>query len=247
MKIRIRTIAVCIAILTLLSGGSAMGGWDDVLDILRKGVEGEGEGAPLTDGDIILGLKEALKTGATRAVSLVSELDGYYKNPEIKIALPEQIQKMEEIVRGVGLGGKLDAFEESMNRAAEKAAPEAESIFWDAIRKMSFSDAKRILNGADDEATRYFKQATREPLGKAFEPIINQTMSQVGGVQLYQGLSDRIEKIPFLDDFAVDIDAYVTGKALDGLFTMLAKEEKKIREDPAARVTDILKKVFGSQ
>ncbi len=245
MNIRIVTVVVCVSILTLCFGGPAMGGWDDVLDILQKGVEGEGESP--SEGEIIQGLKEALKTGAAHAVALVSEMDGYYKNPEIKIPLPAEFRRIEEVVRGVGLGGKLDALEESMNRAAEKAAPEAETIFWDAIREMNFSDAGRILRGGDDEATRYFRETTREPLRKAFEPIVHQAMSQVGGVQLYQGLIDQIRTIPFLDEYTVDIDAHVTGKALDGLFVMLAKEEKKIREDPAARVTDLLKKVFGSQ
>ncbi|MCP4692921.1 MAG: DUF4197 domain-containing protein [Desulfobacterales bacterium] len=249
MKTRLLGIVVCIFVLSLFSGGPAMGGVaEDILKILGKSSEEETlpDGSSLSEGEIIQGLKEALKIGAESAVTLVSALDGYYKNPDIKIILPEEIGKMEEIIRKVGLGGKLDDFEESMNRAAENAAPEAKKIFWDAIGNMNFSDAKRILNGADDEATRYFREHTGSPLMEAFKPIVDQSMSEVGGVALYQALNERVRKIPFMEGFTVDINEYVTGKALDGLFIMLADEEKKIREDPAARATDILKKVFGS-
>ena len=134
-----------------------------------------------------------------------------------------------------------------MNNAAERAAPEAKSIFWDAIKKMKIDDAKTILNGRDDEATLYFKDKTYARLQEIFEPIVNESMGEVGVTRAYQDLNAKVEKIPFADSFSLDLDKYVTDGALNGLFQMLAAEEKKIRSDPAARVTDLLKKVFGSK
>jgi len=174
-------------------------------------------------------------------------MNGYYKNPDIKILLPENIQKAEKILRATGFGQKVDDFELSMNRAAERAAPEAKSIFWDAIKQMSFEDARKILNGRDDEATLYFKEKTSDRLQENFKPITHQAMSEVGVTSSYQALDAKVKTIPFADPMSFDLDQYVTDKALAGLFVMLAAEEKKIRDDPAARVTDLLKKVFADQ
>jgi hypothetical protein len=145
------------------------------------------------------------------------------------------------------MGSKVDAFELSMNNAAERAAPEAKSIFLDAIKKMKIDDAKKILNGRDDEATLYFKDKTNARLQAIFEPIVKESMGEVGVTRIYQDLNAKVEKIPFADSFSFDLDQYVTDGALNGLFQMLAEEEKKIRSDPAARVTDLLKKVFGNK
>jgi hypothetical protein len=134
-----------------------------------------------------------------------------------------------------------------MNRAAERAAPRAKSIFWDAIRNMTFTDARQILDGQDDAATAYFQQKTATQLQEAFQPIVNQAMSEVGVTQAYQSVDRKIRTLPFTQSLSVDLDAYVTDRALEGLFLMLAEEEKKIRRDPAARVTDLLKKVFAKQ
>jgi hypothetical protein len=139
----------------------------------------------------------------------------------------------------------VDDFEKSMNRAAEQAAPQAKSIFWDAIKQMSFDDARNILNGADNSATLYFEDKTSARLGDVFKPIVGQSMEQVGVTNTYKDLNQKAQSIPFVDKFSFDLDEYVTDKALNGLFVMLAAEEKKIREDPAARVTDLLKKVFA--
>jgi hypothetical protein len=180
-------------------------------------------------------------------VDLVSKTGGYYNNPEIKIPLPGSVQNVEKLLRGAGFGSKVDAFELSMNKAAERAAPEAKSIFWDAIKKMKIDDAKKILNGGDDEATLYFKDKTYPRLETIFEPIVKESMGEVGVTRIYQDLNAKVEKIPFADSFSFDLDKYVTDGALNGLFQMLAEEEKKIRSDPAARATDLLKKVFGSK
>ncbi|MCK5205762.1 MAG: DUF4197 domain-containing protein, partial [Desulfobacterales bacterium] len=140
---------------------------------------------------------------------------------------------------------KVDSFELSMNRAAERAAPEAKSIFWDAITRMTFDDAKKILNGRDNEATLYFEDKTSDRLQEFFKPIVKDTMGDVGVTQSFQDLNAKAESMPFGKSLSFDLDQYVTDGALKGLFKMLAEEEKQIRTQPAARVTDLLKKVFA--
>ena len=216
-------------------------------DILKGAQKMLGTSDSISESEIVEGLKQALEIGTGKAVDLVSKTGGYYNNPEIKIPLPGSVQKAEKLLRGVGFGSKVDAFELSMNNAAERAAPEAKSIFWDAIKKMKIDDAKKILNGGDDEATLFFKDKTYGRLQEIFEPIVKESMGEVGVTRTYQDLNAKVEKIPFADSLNVDLDQYVTDGALNGLFQMLAEEEKKIRSDPAARVTDLLKKVFGNK
>jgi len=233
-----------IFILCALSAYPTEAGFTDVLKNIQKALQG---GKDLSHEDIIQGLKEALEIGTANAVKTVSVIDGYYKNPKIKIPLPEDIQKARKLLTKAGLGSQLKRFELSMNRAAERAAPQAKRIFWDAIKQIRFSDAKRILKGADNEATLYFKGKTFNQLEKTFRPITRRAMTEVGVTRHYRELNDRMRHIPFLDRLSFDLDQYVTEKALDGLFLILAEEEKKIRQDPAARVTDMLKKVFGEE
>ena len=201
----------------------------------------------LTDDEIISGLKQALEVGTGNAVATVSRTDGYFKNPKIRIPLPENVQKVEKLLRATGFGSKIDEFELSMNRAAERAAPEAKAIFWDAIKQMSFTDARQILDGPENAATQYFQDKTSDKLQVVFKPITHQAMSEVGVTRYYQSIDDKMKSIPFADRMNLDLDQYVTDKALNGLYLMLAEEEKKIRQDPAARVTNLLKKVFGSE
>ena len=201
----------------------------------------------LSNDEIIQGLKEALQVGTENAVKLVSRQDGYYKDPEIKIPVPESVQKVEKLLRATGYGEKVDNFELSMNRAAERAAPEAKSIFGDAIKQMTFDDAKNILNGRDNEATLYFEDKTSSRLQEVFKPIVQEAMGEVGVTRSFQDLNARAESIPFGKSISFDLDQYVTDGALKGLFKMLAEEEKRIRTQPAARVTGLLKKVFASQ
>jgi hypothetical protein len=219
-------------------------GFQDFLEGAKKFFSQE-EG--LTEKEIIKGLKQALNIGTSNAVGIVSKLNGYYKNPEIRSPLPDDVQKVKKYFKMAGFGGLVDDFELSMNRAAEQAAPEATGIFLDAIKKMTFADARKILDGADNEATLYFENKTSTQLTAVFKPLVSQAMSQVGVTSTYKDLNDTARKIPFVDSFSFDLDQYVTDKALDGLFVMLAAEEKQIREDPAARVTDLLKKVFANQ
>ncbi len=201
----------------------------------------------LSEDEIVSGLKQALEIGTRNAVQTVGRTDGYFKNPAIRIPLPENVRKVEKFLRATGFGSQVDEFELSMNRAAERAAPEAKAIFWDAIGQMSFADARQILDGPDDAATRYFQNKTSYRLRKIFKPITRQAMSEVGVTRYYQSLDAKIRTIPFADQMSFDLDQYVTDKTLSGLFVMLAEEEKKIRRDPAARVTELLKKVFANQ
>ena len=215
-------------------------------DFLKKAMKTVGGEQSLTNDEIVKGLKEALEIGTSTAVNTVSITDGYLKNPQIKIPLPDNVKKVDKLLRATGFGDQVDEFELSMNRAAERAAPEAKNIFWEAIKQMTFTDAREILDGQDNSATLYFEDKTSDRLQEIFKPITHQAMSEVGTTRYYQTLDDKIKTIPFADQMSFDLDQYVTEKALSGLFLMLAEEEKKIRQDPAARVTDLLKKVFDN-
>jgi hypothetical protein len=159
--------------------------------------------------------------------------------------LPESIRKKDPLIRTAGYGGQLDAFVLSMNRAAERAAPAAKPIFEDALLAMRLEDAQRILKGRNDEATRYFQAQTGDRLAAAFQPTVHTAMSEVGATRAYQDLDAKIRTIPFADRLAFDLDRYVTDQALEGLFHLVAQEEARIRQDPAARTTELLKKVFA--
>lgn len=204
----------------------------------------------LDNSTIIKGLKEALATGTERAVAEVSKPDGYFGNQLIKILLPERIQKAANILGEVGYREQVDEFVVSMNRAAEKAAPKAASFFGDAIRKMTVEDAKGILNGGDTAATRFFENKTRAQLFDAFKPTVSRSMDQVGTARAYKEMIGTYENIPLASLAGMptlDLDTYVTNKALDGLFIMVGEEEKKIRHNPAAQTSDLLRKVFGGK
>lgn len=204
-----------------------------------------GRGAGLNEGTIASGLKEALSVGTKKAVALVSKVDGYFGNEAIKILLPEKIRGVGEMAGKLGFQKQVDDFILAMNRAAEKAAPKAASCFADAIKQMTIEDARRILSGGNTAATEYFKSKTSSKLYGEFKPIISSSMQQVGVARAYKNLMGKVPAAPFLKPESVDLDDYVTTKALDGLFYMVGQEEQKIRENPAARTTDLLKKVFS--
>ena len=204
-----------------------------------------GQTDSLSEDKIVLGLKEALNIGTGNAVTGVGRLDGYFKDAIIKILMPKKLQTIEKGLRVVGYGPKVDEFVLRMNRAAEKAAPQAKSIFIGAIKEMTFDDARKILTGGDTAATTFFKDKTTNRLSEAFRPIISKAMDEVGATKQYKDLIGRYQTIPFAKNQSLDIDEYVTGKAIDGLFYYVGEEEKKIRKNPAARVTSILKDVFG--
>lgn len=204
-----------------------------------------GSSSTLSEDKIILGLKDALQIGTGNAVTQTGKLDGFFKNAIIKILMPKKLQTVEKGLRAIGYGPKVDEFILSMNRAAEKAAPQAKNIFIGAIKEMTFDDARKILTGGDTAATEFFKAKTTPQLSAAFRPIISKSMNEVGATKQYKDLVGRFEQIPFAKSQSLDIDEYVLGKSLDGLFYMVGEEEKKIRKNPAARVTSILKEVFG--
>ena len=201
--------------------------------------------AGLSDAKIASGLKETLEIGTQNAIDLTGRPDGYFQNAAIKILMPSQLQPLEKGLRAVGYGPQIDELVLSMNRAAERAAPAAKPIFLDAITAMSFDDARQILSGSPTAATEYFKAKTSDKLTVAFQPIVAQTMSEVGVTKQYKELMGRAQSIPFLKSDTFDLDRYVVGKSLDGLFYVLGQEEQKIRTNPAARATDLLKQVFG--
>ncbi len=244
MKSSIRQFLIILAITLINVSTGFTANLNDLMDSAKQAVSGSGS---ISNDEIIQGLKEALEIGAQNAVASVSKPNGYYQNPDIKIPLPEEVENAGKYLRLAGFGSKIDEFEESMNRAAEQAAPEAKQIFVDAVKDMEIKDAQNIMDGADNAATNYFKDKTYTRLQKIFKPIVKDAMGQVGVTRQFQDINTRLSSIPLADQASVDLDQYVTDKSLDGLFFMLAEEEKKIRQDPAARVTDILKKVFGRQ
>ncbi len=206
---------------------------------------GQSTGVGLDNSTIVSGLKEALSIGTKKAVSLVSKPNGYFGNEAIKILLPDKIQKAAEILGKIGYQEQVDEFIKSMNHAAEKAAPKAASYFGEAIKGMSIEDARKILSGGQTAATEYFKSKTWAKLYDDFKPHISQSMNQVGVTQKYNAMMDMVPAVPFVKPESVDLNHYVTTKALDGLFYMVGQEEQKIRTNPVARTTDLLKKVFG--
>jgi hypothetical protein len=219
------------------------GSFDDVL----KGVKIPQIGGTGPDeSTTIAGLKEALSIGSGNAVTSVSKLDGYFTNQAIKILFPEKIQMVADVLTKVGYQKQVDAFVLSMNRAAENAAPKARQFFVSAIKEMSFQDAMKILKGSETAATEYFKSKTFDKIYTAFKPPVSESMNKVGVTKSYKDMVGNYTKsVPFAKTESIDLDHYVTTKSLDGLFYMLGEEEKKIRKNPAARVTDLLKTVFG--
>jgi hypothetical protein len=215
-----------------------------LLDNVMKSVGGSTKQEPNND-TVVSGLKEALSIGTENAVRDVSQTNGYFGSKMIKILMPDKIQKVADVLSKVGYQKEVDEFILSMNRAAEKAAPKAASFFVGAIREMSFEDARGILNGGDTAATEFFRKKTHDKIYEAFKPIISTSMDEVGATHAYKNMMSKYESIPFMDKQSLDLDHYVTNKSLDGLFYMVGQEEKKIRTDPAARVTDLLKTVFG--
>ena len=209
-------------------------------------VEQLGLGKRATSNEkIASGLKEALTVGTGNAVSRTGRVDGYFANQAIRILLPDNLRTVERGLRAAGKGQQVDEFILSMNRAAERAAPFAKDIFIGAIKEMTFDDVRRIFNGGDTAATEYFKGKTTEKLTTAFKPIVAKATEEVGVTKQYKDLTGGLSSIPFMRTQSLDIDDYVVRKALDGLFYVLAEEEKKIRTQPAARVTSLLQEVFG--
>lgn len=215
-------------------------------DILKKAGDAlnHRDISSLSDDKIISGLKQALEISTSKAVATTGKPDGFLKNQAIRIPLPPKLQSVGRGLRMLGMGSRVDELETGMNRAAEQATPQAKQIFLSALKKMSFDDARKILTGNDTAATDYFKRTATPDLTTAFSPVVHDSMEKVGVVQQY----DRVmQQSPAGGIFAgqFDLNKYVVGKTLDGLFYELGEEEKKIRKNPAAQTTALLKEVFG--
>jgi Protein of unknown function (DUF4197) len=215
------------------------------LDQLWKKASKPTTAAVLSDDRITAGLKEALTISTRSAVASSGQPDGFLKNAAIKIVIPPKLHSFDKGMRMIGKGAEMDELEIGMNRAAEEAAPEAKKIFLDALSRMTFDDARRILSEGDTAATEYFKQQTSVELAAAFQPIVHSKLETVGVVKQYDQLMRNPLASSLLGRNSFDLDDYVVSKSLDGLFYMLAEEERKIRKDPAEQTTALLRDVFG--
>ncbi len=223
------------------------------LDDLVKGATGalpKSGGGSAGSSDLktdAAGLKEALAVGTERAVKSLGRENGFFGNAAVKILMPSSLQKVAEVAKMAGYQKQVDEFILSMNRAAEAAVPLAAHYFGDAIRDMTFDDVRGILTGGDTAATEFFKRKTNDKLYSAFKLVVSDKVNQVGATRAYKDMMGRYEKMPLMGGQSLDLDDYVTKKSLDGLFLVLGQEEKKIRTNPAARTTDLLKQVFGGK
>jgi len=226
-----------LALVLVLALAPAWGQWGKIL-------QGFGGGG-VTEAKAGSGLKEALQVGTGAAVAGASAQDGFYKNQAIRILLPEKLKTVERGLRLAGQGAKVDAFELSMNRAAERATPAAKAIFLEALKAMTFQDALGILRGGQTAGTEYFKSKTSARLAVAFRPTVEKAMDETGVVRQYKQLVGGLGPLSFGLDQRLDVTEYVVGKTLDGLFLLVGEEEKKIRANPAAQITPLLREVFG--
>lgn len=202
-----------------------------------------GEGLP--NSEIINGLKEALKVGMNNATASASKVDGFYKNPLIKIPFPKEVSEAEKTMRNIGMDKEVDKFVKTLNRAAEDAAKSAAPIFLNSILKMNIDDGLGILRGGNDAATQYLKNTSNAALIAAFQPIVKNSLDKVNITKYWKPLMTNYNKLPFVNKINPDLNSYVTNKAIDGLFKLIASEELKIRKDPAQRINDLLQSVFG--
>jgi hypothetical protein len=252
-----KTYLIAALLTASIASASAYAGWADKFkEVLQDedvqktvqdtvGSSASGKANSLSMETIIDGLKEALEVGSRRAITQISQPGGYLDNQDIRIPLPDNIQKVASVLKKYGLESQVEKFEKSMNNAAEQAAPHATDLIVAAVKDMSFEDAKKIYSGDDDAATQYFKEKTSGKLRTLFQPSVEKSLGEVGATRYYNDLVKKAKDIPFVGDKVnFDLNGYVTEEALNGLFKVLADEEKQIRENPVARTTDLLKKLF---
>ena len=202
--------------------------------------------ADLSNADAVNGLKQALTDGSAAAVKMLGQDNGYFGNAKVKIPLPPNMQKIESGLRMMGMKKQADELVLSMNRAAEAAAPEAKQLLVDAVKKMSVQDAKAILTGGDTAATDYFRRTTQDQLTQRFLPIVKKSTDRVGLAQQYNSLAGQGASLGLVKKDDATIETYVTRKALDGLYLMIAEQEKAFRQNPLGATSEIVKKVFGA-
>lgn len=245
--------AMTLALVLSCCATPALAGWADVLDKVQSNLPAASAGSAsgvagnLSDADYGKGLKDALAQGVKKAVTSLGATDGYFGNEAVKILLPEQLQKLEAPLRLAGKGKLVDDLMLAMNRAAEKAVPQAANILGEAVRAMSVQDAHGILTGPQDAATQYFRKTSGTKIAEMMQPIIAKSMDSVGVAKAYNKLIANPIASSVAQSYGLDLNSYVGAKAQDGLFTLIAQEEQNIRANPAARTTDILRKVFGGK
>ncbi|MGH8502823.1 MAG: DUF4197 domain-containing protein [Gammaproteobacteria bacterium] len=237
------SVALCAA-----AGGFVHAGWLEKGKDFIGGLAGGGSsGGQLAVGELQAGLKEALRVGTGTVVSQLGQTGGFNRDPKIHIPLPQSLDTVKSTLDKIGMGSMLNDLELKLNRAAEAATPKAKALFWQSIRQMTLEDAQSIYRGPDDAATRYFRDKMSAPLAAEMSPVVSKSLSQVGAIETYDQIMSRYENVPFAPDVKADLTGYVVNEGMDGIFYYLAKEEAAIRQDPAKRTTDLLKKVFGKQ
>ncbi len=236
-----------IAIFLIASPAGAEGNWWQKGRELLQGRGKTTSQNELTSSEIGAGLKEALRVGAENVVQKLGRVDGFNKDAAIHIPLPDKLRSVKSALQRVGMSGLLDDLELKINRAAEEATPKARKLFGQAITDMTISDAKTIYRGPDDSATQYFKKKMSPALTERMRPVVDASLAEVGAIQAYDNVMGKYRSLPFMPDVKADLSDYVVQKGMAGIFYYLAKEEAAIRENPAKRTTELLKRVFGGQ
>ncbi len=233
-----------LGLLTLSSGNAhAEKWWEKAKGLLGGATQSSSE---LSTADVGGGLKEALRVGTENVVARLGQTGGFNADPAIHIPLPDELDKVKSVLSKVGMSDSLDDLELRLNRAAELATPMARDLFVKAIQEMSIDDVMGIYKGPEDAATRYFQSKMSPPLASAMQPVVTDSLADAGAAQMYDKVMERYNAVPFVKPVDADLSSYVVQKGMDGIFFYLAKEEAAIRQDPAKRTTDLLKKVFGS-
>jgi len=238
-----------LTVLLLISGVGAMGQTSDLFSTIKKSVSGGtgSKGSSLNSQDIVAGLKQALTLGAEKSAERLSAANGFLDDKAVEILMPEQAKKVEQTLRSMGMGKLVDDAIVSMNHAAEDASKSAAPIFVNAIKSMTINDGVNILNGPDTAATAFLRHSATPELTKAYTPVIDSALQRTGATKYWKDVFDAYNQIPFVSKVDADLSSYVTQKAINGIFFYVAQEEMLIRKDPAAQVTDLLKKVFGGK
>jgi len=246
---RSQILILSAATLFLIFGivATAQSGWLEKGTSILKSISGENEKAGLTTGDIASAFKEALHIGIENVVAQLGKTDGFNTDSAIHIPLPEQFDTVRSVLVKIGMSQPLGDLEIKLNRAAETATPKAKALFWDAITSMTFEDVQTIYNGPKDSAIRYFKSKMMPDLTEEMQPIVSDSLSQVGAIQTYDQIMDQYKTLPFVPDIKADLTAHVIEKGLDGIFYYVAREEAAIRDNPIRETTDLLKRVFGAE